>query len=120
MIASPGDPLRQHEAFRVSDVRQHVYCPRITFFNYVAPVPRHRTIKMQEGSQVHLEFADLEKRRTLARYNLDEGQREFRVPLRSERLELSGVLDMLITSPSGTYPVEFKNTHGKMALHHKY
>lgn len=106
--------------FRVSDIRQYIYCPRVVYFNYVLPVPRRRTVKMDAGRDAHIDFADLEKRRTLAKYKLTEGERRFHVPLSSSRLGLTGVLDMLIVSPAGQFPVEFKNTSGGMGLHHKY
>lgn len=106
--------------FRVSDIRQYVYCPRVVYFNYVLPVPRRHTVKMDVGREAHVDFSDLEKRRTLAKYKLTEGERQFRVPLSSSRLGLTGVLDMLIVSPAGHFPVEFKSTSGGMGLHHKY
>jgi len=106
--------------FRVSDVRQYVYCPRIIYYNYVIPVPRHKTVKMESGQASHQDFAEMEKRRTLAKYGLDSGRREFSVYLESPRLGLSGILDMLISTDQGIYPVEFKNTSGGMGLHHKY
>lgn len=106
--------------FRASDIRQYVYCPRIIYFNYVLPVPRRRTVKMETGQTTHIEFADLEKRRTFSRYRLEAGEREFRVQMRCPVLGLTGVLDMLITTPDGLYPVEFKDTAGGMGLHHKY
>lgn len=108
------------QPFRVSDVRQYVYCPRVVYFNYVIPVPRHRTVKMEAGQMTHADFAEMEKRRTLARYHLDEGTREFGLRLECAKLNLSGVLDMLVSTSSGLYPVEFKDTPGGMGLHHKY
>lgn len=106
--------------FRVSDIRQYVYCPRVIYFNYVLPVPRRRTVKMEAGRDAHIDFSEMEKRRTLAKYKLTEGERRFRVPLNSSSLGLTGVLDMLVVSPVGSFPVEFKNTSGGMGLHHKY
>ncbi|HHY35800.1 MAG TPA: CRISPR-associated protein Cas4 [Firmicutes bacterium] len=108
------------EPLRVSDIRQYVYCPRIVYFNYVIPVPRVTTVKMEEGLRSHTEFSELESRRTLAKYGLEEGTREFRVQLQSHRLGIAGRLDLLITTASNVYPVEFKDTHGNPGLHHKY
>lgn len=113
-----GDAANQ--ALRVSDLRQYVYCPRIIYFNYVIPVPRHKTVKMEVGRDLHADFAELEKRRTLAKYHLDTGRREFGLALECPKLNLTGILDMLITTDTGLFPVEFKNTTGDMGLHHKY
>jgi CRISPR-associated exonuclease Cas4 len=106
--------------FRVSDIRQCVYCPRIIYFNYVVPVPRHKTVKMDTGRSLHADFVELEKRRTLAKYHLDSGKREFNVVLECPKLNLTGLLDMLIITDVSLFPVEFKNTTGDMGLHHKY
>jgi len=115
-----ADDVISKVQFRVSDIRQYIYCPRVIYFNYVLPVPRRRTVKMEAGREAHADFAELEKRRTLAKYKLAEGEREFRIPLTCSSLGLTGVLDMLISSPTGHFPVEFKNTTGGMGLHHKY
>ena len=106
--------------FKVSDVRQYVYCPRVIYFNYVIPVPRRYTVKMDHGKESHIDFALLEKRRTLSKYKLYEGKKHFHVPVYSSRLGLSGNVDMVIDSPAGLFPVEFKNTSLGMGLHHKY
>lgn len=108
------------EPLRVSDIRQYVYCPRIVYFNYVVPVPRVTTVKMEEGLKSHAEISELESRRTLSKYGLEEGTREFKVQLESRRLGIAGRLDLLITTASNVYPVEFKDTCGDPGLHHKY
>lgn len=105
---------------RVSDLKQWVYCQRIVYFNYVLPVERKSTYKMTVGMEQHLQLEQLENRRTLARYGLAEGERRFRVPLSSERLGLTGVLDLLLVTKTGYYPVEFKDAPRGPALNHRY
>lgn len=105
---------------RASDVKQFVYCPRIIYYNYVVPVERKTTFKMEYGKEEHVRLDRLEQRRTLKRYRLDEGERRFRLRLSSERLSLEGMLDMLIISPGGYFPVEFKFTESDPGLNHKY
>lgn len=105
---------------KVSDVKQFLYCPRIIHYRYVRPVERHVTFKMEEGKAEHVRVERLERRRTLRRYRLDEGQRLFDVPVSSERLGVSGVLDMLVVSPAGRFPVEVKVTTRGPAIGHKY
>lgn len=105
---------------RVSDLKQYLYCPRIIYFTYVAPVRRKLTHKMEHGKQEHAELDRLEKRRKLVEYGLDQGERRFHVPLYSERLGLRGELDLLVISPKGHFPVEYKYTSGPAALNHKY
>jgi len=118
-----GGGKRRREAMlelRVSDLKQWVYCPRVVYFNYVIPVERRTTYKMTAGQEQHLRLEQLENRRTLARYGLEEGERRFRVSLNSGRLGLSGILDLLVVSKSGYYPVEFKDSPGGPALNHRY
>src|SRR4051812_13396683 len=94
----------------VSDVRQHVYCPRIPFFRLGARLPhRYVTGAMQEGILEHERTEALEQRRSLRAYGLTDGERELDVRVRSERLALAGRMDMVIRRPSEVIPVEFKN-----------
>ncbi len=105
----------------VSDVRQHLYCPRIPYFRLGLRLP-HRpvTFKMQEGIRAHTRVEELEPRRTLHAYGLASGERHFAVAMRSARLGLGGRLDMVITLPGETIPVEWKNSEGPLGLNHKY
>jgi len=105
----------------VSDVRQHVYCPRIPYFRLGARLPhRFVTVAMQEGILEHQRTEALEQRRSLRAYGLTDGERAFDVQLRSERLALGGRVDMVIRRASEVIPVEFKNTRAGLGLHHKY
>lgn len=105
---------------KVSDIKQYMYCPRVIFFTYVMPVEKKVTYKMEEGKKEHLRLDKLENRRKLKRYNLEEGERRFHTFLRSERLGLQGILDLHIVSPSGYFPVEYKNSLRAGGLNHKY
>src|SRR5579885_3401204 len=97
---------------RVNDLKQYEYCPRIVFYNTVMPVDRKVTVKMERGEEEELRLDALEKRRNLRRYQLGSGQRHFHVWLDSPLLGLSGKLDLLIESPKGYFPVDFKYTRG--------
>ncbi len=122
----------------IADLKQQLYCPRVPFYRYVLPVPRRSTFKMQYGSRQHEAIEQLEKRRTLRRYDLDGGTRYFGEYLKSGSLRLTGKLDMLIAlhsegrCPSDSepslgaeavqelIPVEFKFTFGRARANHKY
>jgi CRISPR-associated exonuclease Cas4 len=95
---------------RVNDIKQYFYCPRIVFYQYSMPVEKKATWKMEQGKIEEDRIDKLEKRRKLAAYRLAEGKRQFHVWLTSERLGLSGKLDLLIESPDGLFPVDFKFT----------
>ncbi len=103
---------------RVNDLKQYEYCPRIVFYNTVMPLDRKITFKMQRGTEAEFHLDALEKRRSLRRYKLKEGERRFHVWLHSERLGLSGKMDMLVVSPEGYFPVDFKYTRGRPHRNH--
>jgi CRISPR-associated exonuclease Cas4 len=103
---------------RVNDLKQFEYCPRIVFYNTVMPLERKVSFKMQRGAEAEFRLDVLEKRRTLQRYKLAGGQRRFHVLLNSERLGLSGKMDLLIVSPEGYFPVDFKYTRGRPHRNH--
>lgn len=114
---------------RVNDLKQFAYCPRIVYFQYVMPVKGRATYKMEHGKVSEARIGELEKRRKLQRYGIDVGRREFRKTILSERLGLSGVLDMLITldksaadgfSGMEMIPVDFKHTLGRPQQNHHF
>lgn len=114
---SPGSMLLP---LRVNDLKQFQYCPRIVFYNTVMPVERKSTVKMERGKEEEFKLDALEKRRTLARYELGSGDRRFHVWIESSKLGLSGKLDLLIVSPQGYFPVDFKYTRGRPHRNHVF
>jgi len=93
-----------------AELRQYHYCPRIIFYERCTPVYRRETRRMQYGREAHDAEAALEKQRSLQRYGLHQGQREFGVHLHSEALELTGIADLVVTVGAESYPVEFKDS----------
>jgi CRISPR-associated exonuclease Cas4 len=82
------------------------------------PVEKKSTWKMEQGKIAEEEIDRLEKRRKLREYRLAEGRRQFHVWLSSKRLGLSGKLDLLVDSPEGLFPVDFKLTTGPPRRNH--
>jgi len=103
---------------RVNDLKQYEYCPRIVFYNTVMPLERKVTFKMQRGTEAEFQLDALEKRRSLRRYKLRDGERRFHVWLHSERFGLSGKIDLLVVSQQGYFPVDFKYTRGRPRRNH--
>lgn len=108
----------QSVPLRVNDLKQFEYCARIVFYNTVMPLDRKVTFKMQRGAEAELQLDALEKRRTLRRYKLAAGERRFHVWLHSDKLALSGKIDLLIVSSQGYFPVDFKYTRGRPHRNH--
>lgn len=103
---------------RVSDLKQWAYCPRIVFYNYVMPVDGKATFKMRQGRNAEEEIDRLEQRRKLSEFGLADGKRRFHYWCKSERLGLSGKLDLLIESDQGIFPVDFKATEHNVRANH--
>jgi CRISPR-associated exonuclease Cas4 len=110
----------------VTDVRQWVYCPRVVYYRLCQPLRRPVTYKMEEGKLQHERIEELERRRTLRFYGLRDEERgggverHFRPLLYSQRLGLSGVVDLVLVARGEAIPVEYKHTGSRLGLNHKY
>lgn len=118
MRQAPAE-VRELIEIRVSDVRQHEYCPRVVYYNYVMPVDRISTYKMDHGHTAEDVVGKLEKRRTLRRYGIENAARRFHVILRSQRLGLTGKVDMVLETEATVHPLDFKETTGGVHQSHK-
>ena len=84
------------------------------------PLPRLVTHPMQVGAAEHEIISVLERRRSLKRYGLAEGEYRFHVQMQAESLGLTGVIDMLIITKEMAFPVEYKYTDQRINLNAKY
>lgn len=104
----------------VTDLKQWVYCRRIPYYRFVMPVRVRGTHSMERGRRAQAELERLEIRRKLRRYGLEEGRREFGIFLRSERLRLTGKLDLAVVTADGVWrPVDIKWADGGPAEGHR-
>lgn len=108
---------------QVTDLKQYAYCPRVVYYQYCLANVRPTTYKMEAGVQAQGRVQDLEGRRSLRPYGVTDGVRHFHVALTSERLGVSGQIDMVVeTEEEGVrrvFPVDFKLTRRKPARHVK-
>lgn len=102
-----------------TDLKQWAYCPRIPFYRYVLPVRPTPTYKMRRGKDVQAAVEALERRRGFRAYGMRDGERRFGLWLHSDRLGLSGKLDLLILTRDACYPVDFKDTEGGPRRNHR-
>lgn len=105
---------------RVSDLKQYAYCPRVVYYQYVMPVEKKTTFKMDYGKIEEERIDRLESRRKLKEYGLSQGRRLFHHFINSPRLGLSGKLDLLIETENEYFPVDFKYTTGSPHKNHIY
>lgn len=104
--------------FRVIDLKQYVYCPRILYYQTVLPQVRPVTYKMEAGIQAHVAATGREKRRSLRTYGLESGERFFNVPVYNPGLLLSGEIDMVVQTADELIPVDYKSAK-QVGRHHK-
>lgn len=106
--------------YRVSDLKQFAYCPRIIYYHYCLPAVRPTTFKMKAGVEAGEAERRREERRSLRRYGLSRGEIAFDINLTSERLGLRGRLDMAIRTDDNAagalevIPVDYKMTPGRV------
>lgn len=106
-------------ALTVTDLKNYIYCPRVPFYStFLARRPT--TFKMEAGRDRHEQVSELEERRSLRAYGVQDGEREFRVRLYSDEMGVSGVLDMVIVREDEAIPVEFKTTTGMVGQNHLF
>nr|MBC7245039.1 CRISPR-associated protein Cas4 [Chloroflexota bacterium] len=122
---SEGKTGQEVEAvsFRVSDLKQYFFCPRIVYYHYCLPAVRPVIFKMlvgrEQGEEEHLR----EERRSLKAYGLRQGERFFNLMLSSLRLGLHGRLDLAIKTDDNisrtleAIPVDYKLTPGRTVTH---
>jgi CRISPR-associated exonuclease Cas4 len=122
-MLSEQQVLPERLYLEVTDLKQWTYCPRVVFYRYCLPRIRPITYSMEAGMSAHLEAATREERRSLRAYGLTEGERFFDVALRSERLHLSGRMDLVIgvkteQGPEGIV-VDYKLSEREAGAHFK-
>lgn len=106
---------------RVTDLKQYAYCPRVVYYQYCLPGVRPITFKMEHGIEAQDRVEELEKRRSLREYGLEEGERHFNIALTSQRLGCTAQIDLVVTygvGPSRTLlPVDFKMSRQEPGRH---
>ncbi len=125
MTEAPLTRIDLETPFRVTDLKQWVYCPRILYYYTCLPDVRPLTYKMEAGVEAGQSEAGREARRSLRVYGLEKGRREFNVPVSSANLGLRGLVDMVVCLGGATgeqvIPVDYKlsrraGPHYKMQL----
>ncbi len=92
------------------DFKNYLYCPRQIYYKYVYKLEVEPTVKMLNGSDIHLIFSRIEKRRSLKKYGVEKFKKNFGVKLYSKEEMLSGEVDMILEGEEEFIPVDFKMT----------
>lgn len=106
---------------RVTDLKQHAFCPRVVYYTYCLPHLRPTTYKMAAGIAAQERVTELEARRSLRAYGLQEGERHFHVPVHSATMGCVGQVDMVIETAEGgvprLIPVDYKLSRREPGRH---
>ena len=111
--------------FRVIDLKQYFYCPRILYYHHCLPGVRPVTYKMEAGLAAQDEEEVRQARRSLRVYGLRRGECETNLYLESSGLGLRGRADLVIKTDDNSkgelelIPVDYKLTRGRMGQHFK-
>ncbi|HZV50038.1 MAG TPA: CRISPR-associated protein Cas4 [Candidatus Dormibacteraeota bacterium] len=92
----------------VSDLLNHRYCPRITWFSFVLGMLPRGTIKTEHGRRAHEEWA--RRARSDGTGELPAGLRVVSQEMVSRRLRLRGRLDAVVAEGGRLLPYEVKST----------
>ena len=101
----------------VTDLKQWLYCPRVTYYMRCLPKVRPTTYRMQAALDAHEDEADRERRRSLRAYGLDDGERDFDVDVTSDSLGLRGKVDLVVRRTDEVIPVEYKDSPSRAGRH---
>ncbi len=96
------------QPFTITDLKQHIYCARISYYHLCLPDVRPVTRKMMLGIEQHSIERERATRRTFSMYGIIEGERRFDVDVFSSRLNLTGRVDELVFTDSEIIPVDYK------------
>lgn len=92
----------------VTDLRQYLWCPRIPFYRLCWGFKPPPTSSMARGQQRAARVETLERRRSLAKYGLEQAALQRQLSLYSAALDLKGIVDMVLATEHESVPVEIK------------
>ncbi len=103
-------PERGEDLITITLLKQYSYCPRVVYYETCMPGIRPRTYKMVAGAEAHERERERAERRTLAAYQISEGERRFDVRVISRQLGLSGLIDEIVLTPHEAIVIDYKMT----------
>jgi len=104
--------------YTITDLKQHIYCPRILFYHTCLPDIRPVTVKMRAGIATHEDEHRRSARRTMLVDGINSGKRDYNLRVQSSRLNLSGQIDEVVWLDDEAIPVDYKLS-SKVGFHFK-
>lgn len=103
------DPNNTDYYWRVNELKNMLYCPRISFYTLCLGIDRE-TGHSKVGIQAEAETKRKMRRRKHALHAVVEGERHFDVAVVNHELRLVGKLDEVVVTSDGLYLVDYKDT----------
>jgi CRISPR-associated exonuclease Cas4 len=95
---------------RINEIKNYLYCPRTSYYALCLGIDRETDLS-HAGIDAEYETKKRMKRRKNALHAIHAGERQFDVPLVSQRYHLVGRLDELVVTSEGVYLVDYKDTN---------
>jgi len=102
----------------ISQIRQHLFCPRIPYYQILLGINPPRPIWTSQGNEYQTKQILNQKRRKLIRFDLQNGLEKYQEYLYSEKLEIHGISDLIIISDTEVVPIEIKLESSKILTGH--
>ena len=102
----------------VNLIRQWCFCPRIVYYRELLNMSAVEPLWSKQGTSFHGREQLLFRRRNLTRFCLSEGKKRYNQSLKSDRLQLHGIADLLIETENSVHAVDFKCSR-KVKLGHR-
>lgn len=94
-------------------LRQHLFCPRIPWFQELLDYKPPQPAWVRQGVAFHEHQQAVFRHRSLRRFGLEQANKTFHVSVQSEKLHLHGIIDCVLETQENLYPVEIKLAAGK-------
>ena len=89
-------------------LRQHLFCPRVPWFQELLNFRPPQNQWVRQGMEFHERQREIFRHRTLKRFGLHAAQRHFHYPVRSKHKRLHGVVDCVLETENEVFAVEIK------------
>ncbi len=99
-------------------LRQHLFCPRVPWFQELLDFKPPQPAWVQQGVAFHTRQKAVFRHRTLKRFGLEQAEKTFHLPVHSERWGMHGIVDCVLETDAEAFAVEIKLAGGKPARGH--
>lgn len=110
----------KEDSIPISDLRQYSFCPRIPWFHSNFSFLKNPTKWMKQGEEYHTNREKLLKKRLLRRFQNTDVNILFNIPVQSIKYKIHGIIDAVLETKDGVYPIEFKMQKGSITRGIRY